>query len=148
MARAGAALDRNAETIRYSNTWGDALYVVFDGALQAARTTMDLCEELTAIDTQALGVREGAAMRIALHFGPTYWGVDPVTRRTNYYGSEVSRAARIEPVTPPGSVYVTEPFAAVLEMEPAHEFMCNYVGQVDLPKGYGTFPLYHLSRRD
>jgi class 3 adenylate cyclase len=147
MARAGAALGRNAESIRYSNTWGDALYVVFDGALQAARTSLDLCEELTAIDTQALGVREGATMRIALHFGPTYWGEDPVTGRTNYYGSEVSRAARIEPVTPPGSVYVTEPFAAVLEMEAEHDFMCNYVGQVDLPKGYGIFPLYHLKRR-
>ncbi|MBX3485828.1 adenylate/guanylate cyclase domain-containing protein [Phenylobacterium sp.] len=147
MARAGVALQRNAESIRYSNTWGDALYVVFDGALQAAQTSLDLCEELTAIDTQALGVREGATMRIALHFGPTYWGEDPVTGRTNYYGSEVSRAARIEPVTPPGSVYVTEPFAAVLEMEAEHDFMCNYVGQVDLPKGYGTFPLYHLKHR-
>ncbi|MBL8771104.1 MAG: DUF4071 domain-containing protein [Phenylobacterium sp.] len=148
MARAGAALDRNSNAIRYSNTWGDALYVVFDGALEAARTSLELCEALKSIDTQALGVREGAAMRIALHFGPTYWGEDPVTRRTNYYGTEVSRAARIEPVTPPGSVYVTEPFAAVLEMEAEHSFMCNYVGQVDLPKGYGTFPLYHLSRRD
>lgn len=147
MARAGATLDRHADAIRYSNTWGDALYVVFNGALEAARTSLDMCEALREIDTQALGVREGAAMRIALHFGPTYWGEDPVTRRTNYYGSEVSRAARIEPVTPPGSVYVTEPFAAVLEMEAEHPFICNYVGQIDLPKGYGTFPLYHLSRR-
>ena len=32
-----------------------------------------------------------------------------------YIGSQVSRAARIEPVTPPGQIYVTEQFAAVFE---------------------------------
>jgi adenylate cyclase len=146
MARAGATLDRHADAIRYSNTWGDALYVVFDSPLDTARTALELCDCFGEIDTKALGMREGATMRIALHFGPTYSGLDPVTHRNNYYGSEVSRAARIEPVTPPGSVYVTEPFAAVLEMEAEHHFVCNYVGQVELPKGYGTFPLYQLKR--
>jgi adenylate cyclase len=69
-----------------------------------------------------------------------------VSRRTTYYGTEVSRTARIEPVTPPGSVYVTEPFAAILEMEAANRFVCNYVGKTPLAKGYGVFPLYRLSR--
>ena len=32
-------------------------------------------------------------------------------------GSHVSRTARIEPVTPPGEVYVTEAFAAALELQ-------------------------------
>jgi class 3 adenylate cyclase len=147
MARAGGVLKDHKDAILYVNTWGDALYVVFDAALAAARTAIDLCDSLREIDAKALGLREGAAMRMALHFGPTYWGTDPVTGRTNYYGSEVARAARIEPVTPAGSVYVTEPFAAVLEMERQHPFVCDYVGQVDLPKGYGRFPLYHLRRR-
>ena len=40
-----------------------------------------------------------------------------------------------------------EPFAAVLEMEHDHPFDCNYVGKIELPKGYGIFPLYRLSRR-
>ena len=71
---------------------------------------------------------------------------DPVTGRMTFYGTEVSRTARIEPVTPCGSVYVTEPFAAVLEMDAEGEFVCNYVGKIALPKNYGVFPLYRLAR--
>jgi adenylate cyclase len=85
-------------------------------------------------------------MRVALHYGPTYVGRDPVRRGVAHYGVEISRAARIEPVTPSGSVYVTESFAAVLEMDAPGRFVCNYVGQVSLAKGYGIFPLYGLTR--
>jgi adenylate cyclase len=146
MARSADVLARHAPSILHRNTWGDALYIVFADVLATANAALDLCDSLRQVDTGALGARTGAAMRIALHFGPTYSGIDPVTERTTYYGSEVARAARIEPVTPPGSVYVTEPFAAILAMEPGHDLGCEYVGQVELPKGYGTFPLYRLRR--
>ena len=146
MVRAANSLANYGEVIRLGNTWGDAIFAVFQTAPNAAAAALDLCEELTKVDCKALGVREGTAMRIALHYGPTYSGYDPVSRRTNYYGTEVSRAARIEPVTPSGSVYVTEPFAAVLEMENDHPFICNYVGKIELPKGYGIYPLYRLMR--
>lgn len=146
MVRAARSLEQHGEVIRSGNTWGDAIFAVFQNAPTAAQAALDLCEELKKVDCKALGVREGTAMRIALHYGPTYSGYDPVTRRTTYYGTEVSRAARIEPVTPSGAVYVTEPFAAVLEMEKNHPFDCDYVGKIALPKGYGTYPLYRLSR--
>ena len=61
-----------------------------------------------------------------------------------YYGRALSRAARIEPITPPGTVYVTEAFAAILLLESRGEFTCTYVGQVPLAKGYGTFRMYDL----
>ena len=146
MARAAQSLQRHAASVLHKNTWGDALYVVFADALAGADAALDLCDTFQEVDPRKLGLHQGAAMRIALHFGPTYSDIDPVTERINYYGSEVARAARIEPVTPPGSVYVTEPFAAILAMEPSHGFICDYVGQVELPKGYGTFPLYRLRR--
>jgi adenylate cyclase len=146
MLRAAATLERYSDVIRESNTWGDALYVVFQDARSAAAAALDLSDEFGKVDTIALGVPEGTAMRIALHYGTTYSGYDPISRRTTYYGTEVSRAARIEPVTPSGSVYVTEPFAAVLEMEKDHPFSCNYVGKMALAKGYGVYPLYRLRR--
>ncbi|WP_296600365.1 adenylate/guanylate cyclase domain-containing protein [Phenylobacterium sp.] len=146
MVRAARSLEQHGDVIRSGNTWGDAIFAVFQDAPTAAAAALDLCEELKKVDCKALGVREGTAMRIALHYGPTYSGYDPVTRRTTYYGSEVSRAARIEPVTPSGAVYVTEPFAAVLEMQKDHPFECNYVGKIALPKGYGVYPLYRLTR--
>ncbi|WP_331087791.1 tetratricopeptide repeat-containing protein [Phenylobacterium sp.] len=146
MVRAARTLEGYGEVIRQGNTWGDAIFAVFGDAATAAAAALDLCEELGKVDCKRLGVREGTAMRIALHYGTTYSGYDPVTRRTNYYGTEVSKAARIEPVTPSGSVYVTEPFAAVLEMSDDHPFACNYVGKIALPKNYGVYPLYRLSR--
>ncbi len=147
MVRAARTLEDYGDVIRQGNTWGDAIFAIFQDAPTAAAAALDLCERLAQVDCKALGVREGTAMRIALHYGATYYGYDPVTKRTNYYGNQVALAARIEPVTPSGSVYVTEPFAAVLEMEHDHPFDCNYVGKIELPKGYGTYPLYRLTRR-
>jgi class 3 adenylate cyclase len=146
MVRAATCLERYSDVILQDNTWGDALYVVFKDARAAAAAALDLSDQFSLVNCEALGVPEGTAMRIALHYGTTYYAYDPVSRRTTYYGTEVSRTARIEPITPSGSVYVTEPFAAVLEMEPDHPFVCNYVGKTPLAKGYGVSPLYRLSR--
>jgi adenylate cyclase len=146
MARAAEVLKRYAAVIRETNSWGDAIFVVFTDATSAAAAALDMCEEFTHVDCEALGVPPGTAMRVALHYGPTYVGRDPVRRGVAHYGTEVSRAARIEPVTPSGSVYVTEAFAAVLEMDAPGRFVCNYVGKVSLAKGYGIFPLYGLTR--
>ena len=144
--RAATVLDRYKAKVRETNTWGDAVFVVVQDAARAAAAALDICGQLALADCAALGVPEGTAMRIALHYGPVYVGHDPIRRGLAHFGTEVSRAARIEPVTPSGSVYVTECFAAVLEMEAAGRFACNYVGQVALAKGYGIFPLYGLTR--
>ena len=49
-----------------------------------------------------LGLPEGMNLRVAIHAGPVYLGQDPVTGNTTCFGSNVNRAARIEPITPPG----------------------------------------------
>jgi hypothetical protein len=146
MVRTAQVLRRYGAVTRETNSWGDAVFVVFNDATSAAAASLDMCEQFAQVDCAALGVPEGTAMRVALHYGPTYVGQDPVRQGVAHYGTEISRAARIEPVTPSGSVYVTESFAAVLEMDAPGRFVCNYVGQVSLAKGYGIFPLYGLTR--
>jgi adenylate cyclase len=146
MVRTAEVLKRYEGVTRETNSWGDAVFVVFDDATSAAAAALDMCEQFLQVDCEALGVPQGTAMRVALHYGPTYVGHDPVRRGIAHYGTEVSRAARIEPVTPSGSVYVTESFAAVLEMDAPGRFVCNYVGKVSLAKGYGIFPIYGLTR--
>ena len=54
----------------------------------------------------------------------------------------MSRTARIEPVTPPGAVYVTEPFAAALVLAGSDRFTCDYVGHMPLAKDYGRLRMY------
>jgi class 3 adenylate cyclase len=90
------------------------------------------------------GLPAGLSLRIALHAGPVYEFDDPITRSRSYTGTHVSRAARIEPVTPPGQVYASEAFAALAAAHRASGFVCDYVGQTPMAKGYGTLPTYHV----
>ena len=91
---------------------------------------------------------ENTNIRIALHAGPAYEIDDPVTGRPGFAGMHISRAARIEPVTPPGEVYVSEAFAALLAFDDNQErFACEYVGTVPMAKEYGRFRTYRLARR-
>jgi class 3 adenylate cyclase len=85
-------------------------------------------------------------LRIALHAGPVYEFNDTVTGSRSYSGTHVSRAVRIEPVTPPGQVYASEAFAALAAARGVTDFACDYVGQTPMAKGYGTLPMYHVRR--
>ena len=71
-------------------------------------------------------------LRTGLHAGPAFTCVDPVTERRNYFGTHVSRAARIEPITPAGEVYASAAFAALARADEVREFRCEYVGRTPL----------------
>lgn len=146
MRRIADVLDRYGPAVAYRNTWGDALYAVVDRAELAVAIAFDLQDALAQVDGQMLRIDSSAQMRIGLHLGPVYRGRDFVTGAMNYYGTEVSRTARIEPITPPGAIYVTEPFAAILALEDPRGFSSRYVGQLALAKGYGAQRMYRVSR--
>ena len=143
MGEVGAMLDRAGTGIAARNSWGDALFAIIDDAPAAARLVLDLQARIARV---RLGDGH-AGLRVGVHHGTVYSETDPITGRPNFYGTEVNRAARIEPITPPGAVYVTESFAAALAMDAPDAFDCFYVGQVPLAKAYGTFPMYRLTRR-
>jgi adenylate cyclase len=146
MGRVAQVLARHESRVIARNTWGDALYAVLDDAIAGAEFAIDLQQALKDFDGVQLGLEAGrGGMRIALHYGSIYQSVDRVTGQPNFLGNEVARAARIEPVTPPGDVYVTEPFAAMIALHAPDRFRCRYVGQVDLAKKYGAFPMYRLT---
>jgi len=128
------------------NTWGDGLYFVFPGVRDAGQFALDLRDRVRSADWVQKGLA-GLDLRIGLHAGPVYACTDPVTQRVNYIGAHVSRAARIEPITPTGQVYASQAFAALAAAEGVKEFRCDYVGQTPMAKGYGTFPTYVVLRR-
>jgi hypothetical protein len=146
MRRVAEVLDGHGTAIECRNSWGDALYAVAAEAPVAARVALELQDALAHFDYATLGLDGSGGMRIGVHYGPAYRAHDHITGRITYYGTEVSKAARIEPVTPPGAVFVTEPFAAVLALEAGDEFACRYVGRIALAKKYGDYPMYRLSR--
>jgi hypothetical protein len=139
-------LDRYDDTIEHRNSWGDAIYVVLDSPLAAAECALALQEAIAQLDLRAAGLPPELALRMGAHVGPVFPVHDPVIGMRGFMGAHVSRTARIEPVTPPGAVYVTEPFAALLEFEPGSGLACNYVGHMPAAKGYGRLRMYRLQR--
>ncbi len=130
-----------------ASTWGDALYVVFDAPRDGAAFALSFLENMLEVDWASLGLSEASPIRIALHAGPVFRGFDPIIGRDNYFGSSVTKAARIEPVTPPGMVYASEAFAATLAATGRDEFSLEYIGRMALAKGYGESRIYRLDRR-
>jgi Adenylate cyclase, family 3 (some proteins contain HAMP domain) len=133
-----------AKSIIAQNTWGDGLYFVFDDIDRAGEFALRLAEMTTHTNWAEKGLRTELSLRIALHAGPVYEFDDPITGRRNYSGTHVSRAARIEPITPAGLVYASEAFAALAAACGSKHFVCDYVGQTPMAKGYGTLPTYHV----
>jgi class 3 adenylate cyclase len=139
-------IDGYGSEVLLANTWGDGLYLVFDNAGQAARCALDLQAAMAAVDLAGAGLPGHLALRIGGHLGPVYAGRDPIMKQNNFFGAHVSRAARIEPVTPEGCVYVTETLAAVLAIHNAAEFACDYVGMTEAAKHYGAMRMFLLRR--
>jgi class 3 adenylate cyclase len=153
------------------NTWGDAIYAVFDFARDAGLFALELAQmvEDGKPDWLAKGlywesrsengevVKNPLRIRIGLHTGPVVMHFDPVVRRIGFTGTHVNRAARIEPVTVPGQVYASEEFAAMTALSseiqrlggadtgPELGFVCEYADSMQFAKGYpGRYRIYRV----
>lgn len=136
---------------RFVNTWGDAIFALMDTASDLADYALTLQDSVCDTDWAEFGLPAQMSVRIGLHAGPVFAALDPITGMPNYYGSHVNRAARLEAVTVPGQVYVSEPFAALLTAEQqaseqSKRCACDYIGSVALHKNFGQQPIYHLRR--
>ena len=145
----GAVADLNRRTqhrCEHVETAGDGFYMVFAATEDAAKYAIELRDMVSGTDWAAHGLPPTFGLRIALHCGPVYCGVDPVTGTPLYTGPHTSRAARIEPVTPPGQVYASRAFAAVAAARGVDGIEMRYVGRTPLAKRSGSLDLYHLQR--
>ena len=127
------------------STWGDSLFMVFGDVVDAGRFALQLRDRIVATPWQNYGL-PSLNVRTALHSGLVYSCIDPVTERMNFIGGQVSHAARLEPITPPGRVFASEAFAATAAARGIHDFRCHYIGRVPHAKGYGVFPTYDVVR--
>ncbi len=170
LAKVSHALSESRYAPRHVNTWGDAIYAVFDYARDAGCFALELTRlihegrdewlakglywEETAADGTV--TKHPLDVRVGLHTGPVFMHYNPVIRQLGFTGVHVSRAARIEPVTTPGEVFASEEFAALAETDrlagtrtdtvPAREgFVCEYAGTMPLAKGYpGRHRIYRV----
>lgn len=138
----------NSHTIQpaFCNTWGDGLFLVYDNIEVAIDVALQLRDRIREKDWEKEGLPEDTNIRIGMHSGPVYAAADPIIGKTNFYGSHVNRAARIEPVTTPGSVFISEQTACLFTLTNNKNFVCDYLGPMDLAKKFGTGVLYRLRR--
>lgn len=141
------AIDGFGDTVLYRNTWGDGLYLVLDSVIAAAECAMSMQTAIAEIDLDAARLPDYLGLRIGGHAGPVFEATDPIRKERNYFGTHVTRTARIEPRTPEGAVYVTRSFAALLALEAPEGVTPEYVGHIPVAKDYGTFPMYVLRPR-
>ena len=128
----------------YTDSWGDGLFLAFDRAAAAARAATRLRSAFAAIDLAAAGLPDSLDIRIGGHYGPVHEGEDPLQKRPTLFGAQVAIAARIEPCAVPGSICVSEAFAAVLAMEQGGEFRCEYIGRTEIDTALPKLPLFAL----
>jgi len=140
------AVAQEAEAPDAVATWGDGLHLIYSSATAAAAGALALQQRFSAIDLTAAGLPDYLALRIGGHLGPVSALRDPFTEADSFYGTQITIAARIEPVAVPGSIYVSEPFTALLALTAPARFRSEYVGQTVLPKGFGSMRLFSLSR--
>jgi class 3 adenylate cyclase len=143
----GSFVGRTAHSPTYKNTWGDALYFQFADVRTAGQFALELHDTVREIDWTRIALPP-LMLRTGLHAGPLFAHRDPVTGQRCLWGRHVTRAARIEPVTPPGEVYASQEFAALAAAEGIQEFDCEPVGRVSLAKAYDPAArLYYVRRR-
>jgi class 3 adenylate cyclase/tetratricopeptide (TPR) repeat protein len=176
----GTFLERVARLVATSkhapcsvNTWGDAVYAVFDFARDAGLFALELTQMVQEGEhdwlakglyweersTEGVVTQHPLNIRIGLHTGPVVMHYDPVVGRIGFTGAHANRAARIEPVTKPGQVFASEEFAAMAELSGEIRrrgaaaggsgselgFVCEYAGSMQLAKSYpGRYRIYRV----
>lgn len=143
MRAIGRLLDKYNDKVLCRRTWGDAIHVITTDAATTAAIATDIqyFVDLRRTKHDALARLE---LRLSAHYAPVFQDYSSIDENTNYFGTALSYAARIEPVAPPGMIFVTEAFAARLAVERPHEYALEYAGELELAKHFGRFRLYSL----
>ena len=97
----------------YMNTWGDGIIILHKDAEKLIDIALNLRDYFNhnlyvRIDNDNILNNKELSARIAIHTGELLQAYDPFQGRNSYMGLEVVLPARIEPVTPPGSVWATD----------------------------------------
>jgi len=148
MGEVSVTLQQGNFNVLSVNTWGDAIYCVFETTAQAGNFCVELMRKIKNTRWEEKGLPEGITFRVACHAGPVFEGIDPLTQQTNFYGVHVSQTARIEPITPPGKIYASEEFSALAMMENGCCFSTEFIGHLPLAKEFGSLRIYNLRQDD
>jgi class 3 adenylate cyclase len=129
------------------NTWGDAIIGIFTNGFDAIDMMLkyrDFFKHYHITEDTKL------VPRIAGHFGEIYMYQDPFLNSWNAIGKNVNIAARIEPVTRAGEIYVTEDFKKQFDEMNENKMLCEFdqLNEIKLPKGEESIPLFRMRPKE
>jgi class 3 adenylate cyclase len=142
-AQAEAIRDFGSD-IDFRATAGDGIFLVFRTPLLAAKCGLAMQQRACEFDRRRFGIEADLQLRIAIHYGPVHPVHDPILDAPSFAGREIIRAARMEPITPPGEIFVTEQLASALFLAGAANYRCDYVGILPSAKSFGSFRMYSI----
>jgi len=130
------------------NTWGDAIFAIYDKAESAINMALAYREAFTKLNFDEFGIKK-LNPRIAGNFGEFELIFDPVSGKQNVPGRLVNLTARIEPVTSPGEIFVTKEFRdmSLSSYDKVDNVRFEDMGEIKLPKNAGILNLYRLCKR-
>ncbi|HVS51827.1 MAG TPA: TRAFs-binding domain-containing protein [Opitutaceae bacterium] len=143
----GAIARRMAEmncTPVVAESWAGIHYFIYDAAEDAARFALAFRDLVVGTPWAQHGLPADLGVRIVVHAGPVFAFNDPTLRRLTCVGAHVNRAARIEPLTPTGQVYVTQEFAALCGAEGVDAVTLEYLGYMRTTTLFEDAALYRL----
>lgn len=128
------------------NTWGDGMVVVSDDPYDLAKLAFSLRDYYRDKEWSSLHLPDTLSCRLALHSGAIYAGHDPIRKLNGIVGSEVNLAARVEPITAPGEVWVTEDFKFLIKSPRDHKIDFDDLGERALAKQFGMRRVFRMRR--
>lgn len=132
----------DAFDLEHRNSWGDGLVAVAEDPLALARCAYQLAT--ADLGLTSAGLPPTLLPRVATHVGAVFPRFDPIRRAPGIYGTQMTRAARIEPIVPTGAAFATEAMVAALELDPKGDVGCEYVGHMPTAKNHGRLRMYSL----
>jgi adenylate cyclase len=147
MGAQAQAIGRFASDVEFRATAGDGIFLVFKTPLLAAECGLAMQHEAVEFDRRRFGIETDLQLRMAIHYGPVRPVHDPILDAPSFAGREIIRAARMEPITPPGEIFVTEQLASALFLAGAVNYRCDYVGILPSAKSFGSFRMYSIKAR-
>jgi len=138
----------------YKNTWGDGIVLIHEDHYKLALVALEWMAYFTEgqykVDADPTFNEVALLPRIAMNYGEFQSAQDPFQNRLSYFGKEIIRAARIEPITEPGHVWVTpiekEFIKRRQDAERAHLIEFIDRGKLELAKKFEADHLFEIVR--
>lgn len=143
----GEIADKYRSDFKDINTWGDAIMAVSSDPYKISDFALDIRDFFNNTNWEQYHLPNNLSIRIALHAGPVFIGPDPI-RKTDkgFIGKQMNLASRIEPITSPGEIHVTDIFFNLAKMNDNKKITFDDLGEKELAKKAGVARLYRLRR--